>query len=161
MKSTLNYLAAKTRPFCKPPTPSLRTSNWSFPIINNFKLIFDLFMELSSLEQAVWYEGTDSRASCCIATTFGEYTTYSSRRWNDGCCGLDPRFCRHLSKRVQYHFLAVFTWNRRTFSYTIFLFRMLTTHLITGYLSRERTNKHQCRCMMLMPQAPTKNDQWT
>ena len=143
MKSTLNYLAAKTRPFCKPPTPSLRTSNWSFPIINNFKLIFDLFMELSSLEQA----------SCCIATTFGEC---SSRRWNDGCCGLDPRFCRHLSKRVQYHFLAVFTWNRRTFSYTIFLFRMLTTHLITGYLSRERTNKHQCRCMMLMPQAPQK-----
>ena len=42
------------------------------------------------------------------------------------------------------------------FSYTIFLFRMLTTHLITGYLSRERTNKHQCRCMMLMPQAPQK-----
>ena len=57
MKSTLNYHATKTRPFCK-PTPSLRTSNWSFPIINNFKLIFDLFMELSSLEQAVWYEGT-------------------------------------------------------------------------------------------------------
>ena len=42
------------------------------------------------------------------------------------------------------------------FSYTILLFRMLTTHLITGYLSRERTNKHQCRCMMLMPQAPQK-----
>ena len=153
MKSTLNYLAAKTRPFCK-PTPSLRTSNWSFPIINNFKLIFDLFMEPSSLEQAVWYEGTDSRASCCIATTFGEYTTYSSssssRRWNDGCCGLS---ILEFAVTCQKEYSTIFLYN-----FTIQDADDTPNHRIF----EPRADKQTPMWMHdVDAPSPPKNDQWT